>query len=372
VVSAAAEAELITQGFTTGVTAVSGVVRDGCVRINFAMDRSLSGPVEVRLVVNGADVGSVALDPSAGGAAGEIVVPLQAMPDLVDTLEVLVDAGGGPVPVTQGEGFLLHRTLVRTVDEFEANVMRKHIRVRDRETVCYAARQALRRFPGDLRTCAVSLAVVGYRIAENPDGTNEALLAELTGAADRLLAGIDGSKAVEARWSSSLNVMMFNVYATLRQPEPATRYLLQLFADRHLVPVEPMCAFNCMIGLVALGHIYRLQKRLDAAVAVWSEAGEVFAESAYRMPKTFGALYEFEFVQQCATFCITGVAQIGGARDKRMRKYEALDVAALCLRASTRKGVNRTALFFDDMKSRADLLPSADAVLAYRYRQGEA
>lgn len=371
-VSASVEAEPVAAGPATAVTAVSGVVRDGHVRIDLAADASLRDRVVARLVVNGADVGSVTLDPSAGAAAGEIVVPLQAMPDLVDTLEVLVEAGGGPVATTRGEGFLLHRTLVRTVDEFESNVMRKHIRVRDRETVCYAARQALRRFPDDLRTCAVSLAVIGYRIAENPDGANEALLAELTDAADRLLAGIDGSKAAEARWSSSLNVMMFNVYATLRQPELASRYLLQLFADRHLVPVEPMCAFNCMIGLVALGHIYRLQGRLDEAVAVWSEAGEVFAVSAYKMPKTFGALYEFEFIQQCATFCITGVAQIGGARDKRMRKYEALDVATLCLRASTRKGVNRTALFFEDMKSRADLLPAADAVLAHRYRQGEA
>ena len=294
------------------------------------------------------------------------------MPDLLDEIDVVVEADGVRVPAGRGAGFLLHRTLVRTVEEFESNVMRKHIRVRDRETVCYAARQALRRFPADLRTRAVSLAVIGYRIAENADGANDALLAELTEAADGLLAGIDGALAAEARWSSSLNVMMFNVFATLRQPERACRYLLQLFADRRLVHVEPMCGFNCMIGLVALGHIYRLQRRPEETVAVWDQAGEVFAVSAYRMPKSFGALYEFEFIQQCATFCVTGAAQLGGVRDKRMRTYSDLDVAALCLRASTKKGVNRTAQFFADMKSRPDLLPAAVEVVAYDYRQGEA
>jgi hypothetical protein len=165
--------------------------------------------------------------------------------------------------------------------------------------------------------------------------------------------------------------MMFNVFATLRQPERACPYLLRLFADRRLVHVEPMCAFNCMIGLVALGYIYRLQRRGEEAAAVWSEAGEVFAVSAFRMPKTFGALYEFEFIQQCATFCVASAAQVGGVRDKRMRAYTDLDVAALCLRASTRKGVNRTAQFFAAMKSRPDLLPAAAAVVAYQYRQGE-
>ncbi len=360
-------------GGTAAVTAVTGVVRDGGILVELAAGEALTQPVEVSLVVNGAVAGSVTLHPSAETpASASITVPLAAMPDLLDGIDVVVEADGARASAARGPGFLLHRTLVRTVDEFESNVMRKHIRVRDRETVCYAARQALRRFPDDLRTRAVSLAVIGYRIAENPDGANEALLAELTAAADAILAGIDGSLAAEARWSSSLNVMMFNVFATLRQPERACRYLLQLFADRRLVHVEPMCAFNCMIGLVALGHVYRLQRRPEEAVAVWDQAAEVFAVSAYRMPKTFGAFYEFEFIQQCATFCVAGAAQLGGARDKRMRAYSDLDVAALCLRASTRKGVNRTAQFFTDMKSRPELLPAAAAVVAYDYRQGEA
>lgn len=358
-------------GLAPAITALSGVVRDGCIRVELASREPLTVPVVARLVANGADVASVTLDRTEGQASGGlIVVPLHAMPDLVDTLEVVTDVAGLLEPAERGEGFLLHRTLVRTVEDFESHVMRKHIRVRDRETVCYAARQALRRFPHDLRICAVSLAVIGYRIAENPDGANDALLSELTEAADRLIAGIDGAKAAEARWSSSLNVMMFNVYATLRQPELASRYLLQLFADRRLVHVEPMCAFNCMIGLVALGYIYRLQRRPQDAAAVWSEAGEVFAVGAFKMPKTFGALYEFEFIQQCATFCVASAAQLAGVRDKRMRSYSDVDVAAMCLRASTKKGVNRTAQFFADMKSRPDLLPAAEAVVALEYRQG--
>jgi hypothetical protein len=359
-------------GATGAVRAVSGVVRDGRILIELSAEEALAGPVRADLLANGSIVGSVTLEPSTVSPVTAVLsVPLPEMPELLDSIDVVLDADGVRSSAGRGEGFLLHRTLVRTVDEFEANVMRKHIRVRDRETVCYAARQALRRFPDDLRTCAVSLAVIGYRIAENPDGANEALLAELTDAADRLIAGIDGTRPSEARWSSSLNVMMFNVFATLRQPERACPYLLRLFADRRLVHVEPMCAFNCMIGLVALGYIYRLQRRAKEAVAVWSAAGEVFAISAYKMPKTFGALYEFEFIQQCATFCVASAAQVGGVRDKRMRAYTDLDVAALCLRASTRKGVNRTAQFFAAMKSRPDLLPAADAVVAYQYRQGE-
>lgn len=356
---------------TAAVTAVTGVVRDGGILVELAAGEALTQPVEVHLFVNGAVAGSVTLHPSAGTpASASIGVPLAEVPDLLDSIDVVIEMEGTRSPAARGAGFLLHRTIVRTVDDFESNVMRKHIRVRDRETVCYAARQALRRFPDDLRTCAVSLAVIGYRIAENPDGANDALLAELTEAADRLIAGIDGTLAAEARWSSSLNVMMFNVFATLRRPEPACRYLMQLFADRRLVAVEPMCAFNCMIGLVALGYIYRLQRRPEDAVAVWNEAGEVFAVSAFKMPKTFGALYEFEFIQQCASFCIASAAQLGGVRDRRMKSYSDVDVAAMCLRASTRKGVNRTAQFFADMKSRPDLLPAAQAAVAHEYRQG--
>jgi hypothetical protein len=357
-------------GAAATARAVSGVVLDGSVVVHLSAEVPLAEPVRAYLVANGAAVGAVTLFPSSAPQATVLSVPLAEMPDLLNSIDVIVEAGGVRSSATRGEGFLLHRTIVRTIDEFESNVMRKHIRVRDRETVCYAARQALRRFPDDLRTRAVSLAVIGYRIAENPDGANEALLAELTEAADGLLAGIDGTKAAEARWSSSLNVMMFNVFATLRQPEPACRYLMQLFADRRLVAVEPMCAFNCMIGLVALGYIYRLQRRPEDAVAVWNEAGEAFAVSAFKMPKTFGALYEFEFIQQCASFCIASAAHIGGMRDRRMRTYSDVDVAALCLRASTKKGVNRTALFFADMKSRPDLLPAAEAVVAHEYRQG--
>lgn len=369
---------VVSEGVTTSavtlapaVTAVTGVVRNGRIVVELSTEGELAGPVQAHLVANGVVVGSVTLHPSAGfPTPASLEIPLADMPELLDSIDVVVDADGARTAAGRAAGFLLHRTIVRTGDEFETNVMRKHIRVRDRETVCYAARQALRRFPGDLRTCAVSLAVIGYRIAENPDGANDALLAELTEAADRLLAGIDGTQAAEARWSSSLNVMMFNVFATLRRPEPACRYLMQLFADRRLVTVEPMCAFNCMIGLVALGYIYRLQRRPHDAVAVWNEAGEVFAVGAFKMPKTFGALYEFEFIQQCATFCVASAAQLGGVRDKRMRAYSDVDVAAMCLRASTKKGVNRTAQFFADMKSRPDLLPAAEAVVAHEYRQG--
>lgn|GEM_PF-4625146 len=349
------------------------MVRAGEIIVELVSDAPLARPVTAHLLANDAVVGSVRLDASpAAPVAATLCVALSDMPELLDSVDVVLEADGVRASAPRDAGFLLHRTVVRTADEFEANVMRKHVRVRDRETVCYAARQALRRFPGDLRTCAVSLAVIGYRIAENPDGANDALLAELTEAADRLIAGIDASRAAEARWSSTLNVMMFNVFATLRQPEMAMKYLLQLFADRRLVHVEPMCAFNCMIGILALGYIYRLQRRVADAQLAWAEAGEVFGASAMHMPKTFGALHEFEFIQQSATFCAAGSAQLAGVRDKRMRVYSTVDVAAMCLRAATKKGVNRTALFFTELETRSDLLPPAEAALAFTYRPGEA
>lgn len=360
-------------GPLASVTAASGVVRAGAVVVELVSDAPLARPVTAHLVANDVVVGSATLDASpTAPVSATLCVPLSDMPELLDSVDVLLEADGVRASAPRDAGFLLHRTVVRTADAFEANVMRKHVRVRDRETVCYAARQALRRFPGDLRTCAVSLAVIGYRIAENPDGANDALLAELTEAADRLIAGIDASRAAEARWSSTLNVMMFNVFATLRRPDMAMKYLLQLFADRRLVHVEPMCAFNCMIGVLALGYIYRLQRRAADAQLAWGEAGEIFGISAMNMPKTFGALYEFEFIQQSATFCVAGSAQLAGTRDKRMRVYSPTDVAAMCLRAPTKKGINRTALFFTELKLHSDLLPSAEAALAFTYRPGEA
>jgi hypothetical protein len=349
------------------------VVRAGEIIVELVSDAPLARPVTAHLLANDAVVGSVRLDASpTAPVSATLCVALSDMPELLDSVDVVLEADGVRASAPRDAGFLLHRTVVRTAEEFETNVMRKHVRVRDRETVCYAARQALRRFPGDLRTCAVSLAVIGYRIAENPDGANDALLAELTEAADRLIAGIDASRAAEARWSSTLNVMMFNVFATLRHPEMAMKYLLQLFADRRLVHVEPMCAFNCMIGILALGYVYRLQRRVADAQLAWAEAGEVFGASAMHMPKTFGALHEFEFIQQSATFCAAGSAQLAGVRDKRMRVYSTVDVAAMCLRASTKKGVNRTALFFTELETRSDLLPPAEAALAFTYRPGEA
>lgn len=313
---------------------------------------------ELSLWVNGSIVATAAaVTNEIGALTFRLRKSVEDLPQLIDDVSVTGTIDGAPCEITFGDAYLLDRVVVKTDLEFENNVHRRVKRVKHAETMAFAARQGMRRFPSDLPKQAVAVAVLGYRIVEVPEVATPEILEEISERAEELITQINPEDPADARWLSSLNALLFNLFATQRQIDKAVPALMRLFDNRALILVEPICAYNAMIGIAALGHFYHLQGRRGEARLAWSQYINAFTNAAYLTPKRLGTMVEFKHVLECAIFCASGLQGQQSTDHSRLKTRTDEEIARLLLRTKSEESIAAMVEFFRDIEQNRRALP---------------
>lgn len=328
----------------------SGVVRGGDAVVEVVVAGAAVG--RVVLYLNGKEAAVADLDHVPAGGVVTLRAALPPVTDLTPLAPRLTfDAGEKSTPIPRGSGFFLDRLDDRDFESFRTSIMRKHMRIADRTTLIYAAERAARRFEGKVLEVAVALAVIGYRYVENIDGVKDADLAGFRSRVEAFRKRLDPADPAEARWITSVDVMLMQIFCVRRDHAAALHLVNEFFEHRHLVRVEPMCAFNLMIGIVLKGYIHFIRKEHDAAIQTWKAWDDVFTQAAVNMPRTFGPLREFAFIREMSEICVTGITLAqGGSRERRAGELNDAMIAERCLRVTTAKARRRMAAFLADLR----------------------
>jgi len=215
---------------------VRSMVREGrLVAVLTRREAARRAPFSADLVVNGVTRSSA--ECPAGADEVTLSAPVPADDVVLSSLAVEVAVDGARSVVPASAEHALPRLVMRDMEDFRATVMRKQYRIGDPETLLEAARTAARRFPDDITIQAVSLSVIGYRYIETPALASRKEVLEFARRADRLRARLDDTDPDDARWSPSIDVMLYQLFAVrLDHPRAA---LPSVYAAGAAAPVSP-------------------------------------------------------------------------------------------------------------------------------------
>lgn len=244
------------------------------------------------------------------------------------------------------------RVVCNSEGDFHANIFRKPLRSKNKVIVCLAAMQCLQN-EYTTKVKAVSLAALAYRLVENPSLIQEWNKTYVLNHYDLIVRGISVSDPDDVRWLSSLNIMMFNLFVVLDEPDNALIYLNKLYENRNFVNMQPMCAFNVMIGIFTLGYIHFRRGNTDSAAKVWSSWQNVFFSYVNGITKEFGPVYEMQFIYKGALSSLSGVCLINGLKDKRVKIMDQQEAVDYMLRVTTKKARNRGMKFLTKVSAQS-------------------
>jgi len=347
---------------------VRSMVREGrLVAVLTRREAARRAPFSADLVVNGVTRSSA--ECPAGADEVTLSAPVPADDVVLSSLAVEVAVDGARSVVPASAEHALPRLVMRDMEDFRATVMRKQYRIGDPETLLEAARTAARRFPDDITIQAVSLSVIGYRYIETPALASRKEVLEFARRADRLRARLDDTDPDDARWSPSIDVMLYQLFAVRLDHPRAVHYLCRLYAGRNLVHVAPMVAFNLSIGVVMLGYLYFITGRAGEAALVWRAWEDIFVTAATLQPKRVGTIREFAFINKSAMYSLVGIAQVQRAlsdkapEDDARRELNDRSVAAHALRTGDAGAQRQMRRFLAGARHCADVLPDAKRLL---------
>jgi len=306
-------------------------------------------------------------------APGQEVTLRAPLPDpavVIDHISVDLVIGGVRTPLEGDAAHHLPRLVVKTEADFSDTVKRKEFRIADDETLVEAARRSMLCFVGDIPTLAVAACVIGYRYVDYPQWADLAALDLLATQSDAIRTAINETVFDEARWAPTLDVMLYQVFAVHGQHQRAVHYLCRLYADRHMIHIEPMCAFNLSLGVLVLGYLYHLQGQSQEAARIWAAYEEIFVTAAVKQPKRVGTMREFGFIHMNSVLAVVGISAAKRAKRGDMGKVGRAGttltedrVAKQAVRTIAPEAVRRIRLFFDVARAGEITLPPGKIVL---------
>ncbi len=350
------------------VSKIRSHVRDGQFIVELETEEALSS-VEVGLCLNGEFVAKGQLTP-VSMLCLRAVIP----PGRITDLDVFVFAKTGPTKVLgKFSEHHIARIVCQDFEEFRNNVMRKDTRIKDSMTLLEAARQGYLNPKSGLQEKAVSLAVIGYRYVEAPDSPPYTSINWIIAESNRLRESIDEQVPEEARWATSIDVMLYQVCAMAGQTDSALIYLYRLFASRMLVEVEPMCAYNISLGIHLLGYLYFVADRFHESRQIWNAYEHLFVTAVVRQPKGVGTMRELGVIWKHCYACVSGISVAVNAKKgqasniKGASKITDDGVAAACLRVNlefSAKAQKRIVDWITEVRQRKIILLPAEEVLS--------
>lgn len=350
-----------------GLRVRESVVRQGWLVATVRAEPGLALAMQGRLVLTVNHEVLAEAEPPLPGQEVILRAPLPPPAVTFDEVGVSLMAEGVRTALEGDAAHHLPRLAVRTVDEFIDSVQRKGFRIADDETLVEAARRCMLRFVGEIATVAVAACVIGYRYVDHPDWADTAALDLLAAQADAVRAAIDETIFEEARWAPTIDVMLYQVFAVHGHHQRAVRYLCRLYADRPLIHIEPMCAYNLSLGVLTLGYLYFLQGRMREAVSVWAAYEEIFVTAAVKQPKRLGTIREFGFIHKNSVLAVAGMVQ-AKSRNPAQRSGMITEerMAKQAVRSTAPEAERRIRRFFDAARSGEVALPPAKTLVSSR------
>jgi hypothetical protein len=350
-----------------GLRVRESVVRRGALVATVRGEEAAPRGAGARLVltVNGQIVAEA--EPPAPGQEATLRAPLPVPDVVLEEISVALLDDGVLTPLAGDAAHHLPRLVVTTTEQFIDSVQRKGFRIADDETLVEAARRSMLRFVGQISTLAVAACVIGYRYVDYPDWADAAALDLLAAQSDALRASIDETVFEEARWAPTIDVMLYQVFAVHGQHQRAIHYLCRLYADRPLVHIEPMCAFNLSLGVLVLGYLYFLQGRMKEAIGIWAAYEDVFVTAAVKQPKRLGTIREFGFIHKNSVLAVAGMVQ-AKARNPAQRSSMMTEerIAAQAVRSTAPEALRRIRAFFTAARAGEVTLPPGKTVVSSR------
>jgi hypothetical protein len=351
----------------SGLRVRESVVRHGWLVATVRAEAGQPQAAQGRLVLTVNHEVLAEAEPPLPGEEAILRAPLPHPALILDEVGVSLMAEGVQTALEGGSAHHLPRLVVRTVDEFISSVQRKGFRIADDETLVEAARRCMLRFVGDIPTLAVAACVIGYRYVDYPDWADSAAHDLLAAQADAVRAAIDETVFEEARWAPTLDVMLYQVFAVHGHHQRAVQYLCRLYADRPLVHIEPMCAYNLSLGVLTLGYLYFLQGRMKEAIAIWAAYEEIFVTAAVKQPKRLGTIREFGFIHKNSVLAVAGMVQ-AKSRNPAQRTGMMTEerMAKQAVRSTAPEAERRIRRFFDAVRAGEVTLPPGKGVVSSR------